>query len=199
MIEKIDRKNVESKCSDALQELGFTTRRGVGTLNVDDDFYYWVGLNAGVHTGFVRVNPFVGVHSKNIMRITSEAKGEKYKPLEVATFAVFLGDLAPNTPQFIFHNEGDVSVEAGRLAVAIKELGIPFMKNICNYESLLPCLKRRVPMLGGYPQRYAAALYLNGDRAGAIDFVESYLADTANSEIDVLDGLKNLKARFLAG
>lgn len=199
MIEKIDRKYVESKCSDALRELGFATRGGVGTLNVDDDFYCWVGLNAGVHTGFVRVNPFVGVHSKNIMRMTSEAKGKKFKPLEVATFAVFLGELVPDTPQFIFHNENDVLVEASRLAFAIKEFGIPFMRNICNYESLLPFLKSRVPMLGGYPQRYAAALYLNGDREGAIQFVESYLADTENSEADVLDDLKNLKTRFLAG
>lgn len=189
---------MESECSNALQELGFVTKRGVGTLNVNDDFYYWVGLNAGVHAGFIRINPFIGVHSKNIMRMTSEAKGEKYKPLEVATFAVFLGELSPDTPQFIFCNEKDVSIEASRLAFAIKESGIPFMQKISNYESLLPYLKKRVPMLGGYPQRYAAALYLNGDRPGAIEFIDSYLMDAANDDVDVASWLKNLKTYFLA-
>lgn len=93
MIEKIDKKYVESKCSDALRELRFATRRGVGALNVDDDFYCWAGLNAGMYAEFACINPFVGMHSKNIIRITSETKGEKFKPLEVATFSIFLREL----------------------------------------------------------------------------------------------------------
>jgi len=199
MIHKIDTKFVESMCSDALQELGFIMKRGIGTLNFDDNFYYWIGLNSGLDSGSVRINPFVGVHSRDVMKTIAEVGGAKYKPLQSATFAVFLGELTPNTHQFIFSNESDARVEAKRLASAIKEFGFPFMHSICDYEGLLPLLKKRVPILGGYPQRYAATLYLHGDLPGGNEFVDSYLADTKNSEKDVVEDLRNLKTRFLDG
>lgn len=199
MTKQIDRKLVESGCSVALASLGFTMRRGIGTIHINDEFSAWIGLNVGKHEGFIRINPFVGVHCQNIMKMTSEAKGEKYKPFEIASFAVFLGTLKPDIPQFIFSDENDVPVEARRLAEAVAEFGLPFVQTISSYERLLPHLKERVPMLGGYPQRYAAALYLSGDRLGAIEFLDSCLAEHANREADLIDVFERLKAMFIAG
>lgn len=198
MTKKIDHSFVEKECSSALERLGFVMRRGVGTLKINDNFNVWVGLNAGKHEGFIRINPFIGIYCKPIMEMVAAAKGKKVVPFEIATFAVFLGTLKPDLPEFIFSDESDeVLDEASRLAAAVNQFGIPFALEISSLEKLRPRLKDRVPMLGGYPQRYAAALYLSGDPAGAISFIDSYLADNPDTEYDLKITLTNLKAAFV--
>lgn len=193
-----DVKSIETKCALALARVGIETKAGIGTIPLSEQSLGWVGLNAGHHENFTRINPFIGVHCPAIMKMTAAAGGKRYRAKEIATFAVFLGTLCPHVKQFIFTDETDVSAEAERLSAVVAEFGIPYMKKIANYPALLPLLEERIPSLGGYPQRYAAALYLGGDEERAIEFIDSEIILLKNdNETDVIDALENLKKFML--
>ncbi|MBV6323964.1 hypothetical protein [Duganella violaceipulchra] len=168
-------KTVAKTCNDALAAVGIRSKYDIGMLEINDDFFAWVGLNRGTHPDFIRINAFVGIHAAEVMKVTCEVAGKKYRPGEFATFAVHLGELCPKVPQFIFATEADVPGEAARLAQMIAEFGIPYANTLCSYDALLPLLKASVPNLGGMPQRYAVALALNGERDAAQAFLESHI------------------------
>lgn len=199
MGQKNDVKIVEVECAKALAQIGIETKSGIGTMPINGDFLGWVGLNSGRHEGFIRINPFVGVHCPAIMKMAAMAEGKKYRPKEIATFAVFLGTLCPHVEQFIFTDETDVVMEAERLSSVVAEFGIPYMETIASYPALLPILEARVPNLGGYPQRYAAALYLNGDARRAEEFIDGEIVSLERgNEIEVIASLENLKQLMLS-
>jgi len=173
---KVDAKfvrNVQHACERALLGHGFEQpRRGEIVIGITPEFLGWVGLNVGKHSDFVRINPFVGVHCVPVMKLVAEATGEKYQTGRYATYAVHLGEVAPNEEQFVFSSERQIEIEAERLAVSCRESGVPYMRSISTFESLLPLLEEKVPMFGGYPQRVAAAMYLMGRKKEALNFVE---------------------------
>lgn len=169
-------KAVVNACHEALAALGARSQYQVATLQLSADFSAWFGLNIGTHKSFIRVNPFVGIHAGALMKVAATAAGERYRAGESATYAVHLGELCSEVPQFIFASEADLPTESARLAQAIAEFGIPYAQTLASYEALLPRLLARVPMLGGMPQRYAIALALHGQRAAAEAFLHAQIA-----------------------
>ena len=55
-------------------------------------------------------------------------------------------------------------------------IGMSYARSIADYDTLLPLLKSRVNMLGGYPERVACCLYLMGRFADAREFAVAFLA-----------------------
>lgn len=167
---------VEDACESALISVGFKRlRRGTIVHEISAAFWGWVGLNKGIHGDMIRINPFVGVHAVEVMKLCAQLENSKYVKGAYATYAIHLGELLPEAPTFEFHREVAVDEEAGRLAACIVEAGLNYMRSISSYEVLLPLIATRMPMLGGYPERYAAALYLSGKPEIACDFVRGVL------------------------
>lgn len=162
-------------------------RKGWVDLAISPDFRAWVGLNRAVVNGVTLVNPFVGVHAPNLMRLCSSLSGFPYDR-GTATLAVHLGELAPDERVFDFSDSALLDQEAGRLAQLCHGPGLAFSKSIASYAALAPRLYERMGMLGGYPERYACCLALQGLEDEALNYVVAaaakepdYLADFARS------------------
>lgn len=175
MVEKTYKRKVEDACDQAFVALGYKRpRRGAILLEIDEDFLGWVGLNEGNYTDFLRINPFIGIHCIPVMQMAKELAGEKYKTGHIATYAIHLGELIPDVDAFEFHpveGEAGIELEAKRLANTVHKHGELYMRKIASYGSLIPLLEERVPMFGGYPERVAAAHYINGNPCAARQFV----------------------------
>lgn len=172
MPNKVFIRDVEEACDSALVEIGFKRpRRGDQYLEITKDFLGWVGLNQGRHGDFLRINPFVGIHCVPLMKLCDGLEGEKYKKGSIATIAIHLGEICPDVDQFIFRPGEPIELEARRLSIVIGEHGVPWMTKHSSYEAILPIMEEKVPTLGGYPERVAAAHYLMGEKEKARNFV----------------------------
>ena len=112
-------------------------------LTIVDGFRCWVGLNDGLYPDHVQINPFVGVHVVPIDRLWADVcqgKGASKYDRGAATYAIHLGEIAPNETEFRFTRETDIDAETNRLAKLIREVGVAYAKSIASYEALLPLL-----------------------------------------------------------
>ena len=165
--------SVEKACVIALIEKGFESPRSrTRFIRLDNEFLGWVGLNRGNYSDYLQINPFIGLHCIPIMRLKSELAKEKYKEGDLASYSIHMGEIAPDVPQFIFNEQTDLAKEAGRLANEIFIHGVPWMKARANYEALTPMLEAKIEMLGGFPEKYASALYFSGKQETAVQFVQ---------------------------
>jgi len=163
------------KCYDALAAAGFTRYRKEDVdWPLENGFHCWVGLNTALYAEYVQINPFVGVHVVPIMKLYTALEGRKYSR-SIATYAMHMGLIAPHEPVFKFTRQIDIDAEATRMARLYAGPGLAYAKSIATYENLLPLLQDRVPMLGAYPERVAACLYLMGRKHEAQSFVENFL------------------------
>ena len=173
------KKKVVLACCDALDREGFTRFRKENVdWPLDADFHCWVGLNSGLYADFVEISPFVGVHVIPIEKLWNSFSHEKYRGKynrSTATYARHIGELAPDVLRFRFDRSTDIGSEAARLARLYATVGLAFAEAIGDYESLLPLLRRRIDMLGAYPERYACGLYLAGRKTAAKTFVNEFL------------------------
>lgn len=181
------RRFVRQHCYDALAEAGFIRFRKEGVdWPMEHGFHCWVGLNTAIEPEHISINPFVGVHVVPIEKLISIKTGKypmKYDR-RVATYAMHMGELAPQERVFEFTRDTDVAAEANRLARLYSDAGLSYALSIGTYERLLPLLRDRVPMLGAYPERVASCLYLMGREEDARSFVESFL----NEHQDYFEG-----------
>lgn len=175
------KKDIRLKCYDALERNGFTrfAKEGVD-WPLDAGFHCWVGLNTGLYSDRVEINPFVGVHVVPIGRLRAALEGCKYDR-GVATYAIPMGEILPvrNERAFAFtpeQSDSFVDSETQRLAVLYANAGLAYARSIASYKALLPLLEGRVEMLGGYPERIACCLYLMGEISRARAFVDDFLA-----------------------
>jgi len=171
------RDDILGRCVKALVADGFEKYKKYGVdFSINDDWYCWVGLNTGVYSEKVRLNPFVGVHARSIMKLYAKVSGRKYNR-EVATYSIHLGEIAPTLNVFdFFVGRDDFDAEASRLARSYIVHGLPYAKSIARYDVILPLLESRIDMLGGYPERVACCLYLMGRMDDARSFTEQFLA-----------------------
>lgn len=189
---------VKDSCEAALVRHGFRPiRRHEVALDISRDFLGWIGLNVGNHQSIVRINPFVGVHCIPLMRLVADVSGEKYRLGSVATFAEHLGMICPHVEVFEFSGESERNSESERLAQVMRAYGQPYMEALASYEKLLPAMQERVPMLGGYPQRVAAALYLMDRHEEAREFVLTRQAEYKSEESIVRDSFNQFALPFL--
>lgn len=187
-------KEVNKVCYQALAALGVQMKYESGIWSMDEHFSGWIGLNQGVHPTFVRVNPHVGIHCVAVMKLLAEAKGEKYRKGEYATFGCYIGTLCPDVQQFIFESEADLLPEAERLTETIRQYGMPYIQSLTSYHALLPCLRDSVANMGWPGAKYAAALYLSGDIQGAFSFLENQIAKLlADRHVSGAETLQKLK------
>lgn len=169
------KKEILRKCLDALEAVGFTRyRKDHVDWPMEHGFHCWVGLNTALEDGCLDVNPFVGVHVVPIMKFYTSQEGSKYRRT-TATYAVHMGELAPKVPVFRFNRDTDVEAEAQRLARLYLDIGLTYALSIGDYGQLLPLLRARLPMLGGYPELVASCLYLMGQKDEAKVLVEGFL------------------------
>jgi hypothetical protein len=167
-------------CYDALETVGFTRFR---KENVDwpleGGFNCWVGLNNNLEEEYFQINPFVGIHVVPIEKLWTSFKSSGKYPAKYdrghATYALHMGKLVPEERAFRFTRQTDVEAEAARLARLYATVGLSYARSIASYERLLPLLQERVPMLGAYPERVAACLYLMDRKEEARNFVEDFL------------------------
>lgn len=169
------------KCYDALEAVGFTRYRKQDVdWPMENGFHCWVGLNTGLEKEHLDINPFVGVHVVPIEKLWTRIKTGKYPGKYNrghTTYAVHMGELAPKESIFRFTRQTDVAAEADRLARLYVDVGLSYAMVLGSYERLLPLLRKRVPMLGAYPERVASCLYLMGRKDEARSFVEAFLKD----------------------
>lgn len=184
---------VEDACESALVDVGFKRlRRGTIIWEISPSFWGWVGLNRGIHGDSVRINPFVGIHAVDVMTLSAQLDEVKYVKGAYATYAKHLGEFLPDEPTFEFPCGDAVSDESVRLAKSVADAGLHYMLSIASYEALLPLIESRMPSLGGYPERYAVALYISGKEALARNFVMGVL----NREGDLARFSSNSFAKF---
>ncbi len=168
--------DVEEACDLALEAVGFQKlRKGRVVWSISHEFLGWVGLNRGNHGEFVRINPFVGVHAVDVMKLCASLDEARYVKGEIASYAIPIGELIPDELNFLFKIGDDLSIEATRLARVIHTGAVPYMSSIASYDSLLGLIEDRMSMLGGYPQRYAVVLHLLGRTDEAIAFVRNVM------------------------
>jgi hypothetical protein len=164
-------------CYDALEAAGFTRyKKDAVDWPMSEGFHCWVGLNESLEGDHLDISPFIGVHVVPIMRLYTSLEGRKYQRT-VATYANHMGRLVPRERIFRFDRATDVSQEAKRLAQLYVDVGLTYAVSIGSYETLLPLLRERVPMLGGYPERVATCLYQMGRLQEAFEFVEEFLME----------------------
>jgi hypothetical protein len=153
---------IESACDAAFAAFGFKSRRrGNPLIVLDEHFLGWIGLNRGNQGDVLRIEPFIGLHCIPVMRLWYEIDQKKYVPGATATVAVHLGELEPNIDAFIFRPP-DIEGEARRLAQSVAHFGVPWMRAHANLNALLPLLREKENMLGGFPARVAIVLFLLG-------------------------------------
>ena len=168
------------KCYEALATAGFCRYRKEDVdWPIEDGFHCWIGLNTGLYREHVEINPFVGLHVVPIMRLCTSLEGRKYSR-SVATYARHMGELKPDERVFHFTRRTEMDVQAARLARLYVDAGLPYARSIASYERLLPLLRERIGMLGGYPERMASCLYLMGREEEARAFVEEFLKVNRN-------------------
>jgi len=151
---------------------------------LENGFHCWVGLNAGLYAEYVEINPFCGVHSVGIEKLWTSLKSGKYPTKYdrgIATYAIHLGKIAPDERVFRFRRDNNLKAEANRLADLYVGAGLPFAKSLASYEALLPHLRDRVEMLGGYPERFASCLFLMGRVEEARSFAKNFLSGHRDS------------------
>jgi hypothetical protein len=166
---------VTLQCYDALEKAGFNRFRKEGVdWPLQSGFHCWVGLNNNLERDYFQINPFVGVHVVPIMKLYTSLEGRKYDRGN-ATYALHMGELAPEERVFCFTRHTDIEAEAERLARFYVTVGLLYSQSIATYERLLLLLQERVPMLGAYPERVAACLYLMDRKEEAKAFVEKFL------------------------
>lgn len=187
------KKDIMLQCYDALEGAGFTRYRKEGVdWPLHDGFHAWVGLNTGLYPERLNIEPFVGIHVVPLDKLWESLQVGKWPgkySRSTATYAVHMGELegADDAPAFAFtpqQSKGFVEAEVDRLANLYVTVGLDFARSLASYESLLPLLMDRVPMLGGYPQRVASCLYLMDRKPEARQFVEEFLP----TERDVFEG-----------
>lgn len=183
---KLYRQKIEQECLGALVDLGFSKiGKSCVEMPTEKGFSCWVGLNQGAYANRLCIEPFVGVHVEPIARLYANIDQGKYRVRYnrcVATYAVHIGELPDASGQraFMFTPEQSLEFqrsEIKRLAALYSTVGLSFARSISSFEALLPLLKERVSMLGGYPQRFACCLYLLGREDEARLFVEEFLTN----------------------
>ncbi len=174
------KKAVRLKCYDALEREGFArfAKEGVD-WPLSDGFHCWVGLNSGLYPDRVEINPFVGVHVVPIAKLRV-LEGRKYDR-RIATYAIHMGELpgARDEQAFAFTTtQSDIFIasESQRLAHLYATVGFNYAQSIASYEALLPLLKGRLHLLGGYPENVACCLFLMGRVGEAYAFAQDFLA-----------------------
>lgn len=172
-----DPKEVERACVTALSNLGATVKYSTLMLPLDSNYFGWIGLNRGVHDDFVRINPNIGVHCTPVERLIALARKEKYQKGRFPTVSDPLGLICPHVLEFIFVSSTDLAPEADRLAATIRDYGLPHLQGLTNYDSLLTQLKERISSFGGAPERYSTALFLSGDKEGALHFLDEKIKE----------------------
>lgn len=170
---------------------------GVVIFPLSEQSLVWVGINLGRHGEALRLNPFVGIHSIPVMTLVDKMVGARYQKGRYATFAVHLGELAPDVEVFEVRNESDAESEGKRIAAVVEELALPWLVKHSTLSELLPCLKSRLQMLGGYPERYAAAIASAGDLESAKAFVRNKLAEYRSDDPAVLEHFEKFAMPFL--
>lgn len=174
------KKAIRLKCYDALEREGFTrfAKEGVD-WPLREGFHCWVGLNTGLYPDRVEINPFVGVHVVPLAKLRVLGGG-KYDR-RIATYAIHMGELpgARDEQAFAFttkQSDTFIAAEIQRLARLYAMVGLNYARSIASYEALLPLLKGRLHMLGGYPENVACCLFLMNRVSEAYTFVQDFLA-----------------------
>lgn len=170
------RDDVTRECVEALKRYGFTEfRKGWISREINDDFSCWVGLSSGIFRDGVSMYPQVGVHASRLDRLVAELRSDpaiKYDR-HCASYSLPLLELAPSEPAFRFTSSASMPTTADRLAQLYDRVGFPFSQSIGSNEALLPRLEEYLPMLGGYPERYAACLFSMGRKSEAIEYART--------------------------
>ncbi len=177
------KKQILSKCYDALESIGFTrfNKNGVD-WPLGEGFNCWVGLNSALHSDRVELVPNIGLHVEPVERMIFETDQSGNFPKynrKVATYAFNIGtiDSISDEPAFAFspnQSNSFLESECERLAYLYTNNGLEYVRTLASYDALAPLLKEYVNSLGGNPERYAVCLYLLGLKHESMNFLENF-------------------------
>ncbi|HWT99689.1 MAG TPA: hypothetical protein VN229_18795 [Terriglobales bacterium] len=177
------------QCCARLEQTGLRRHaKGSGSLfaPINDAFQYWVGLNSGLYLTRVSLTPHFGVHVPQLDELVAEIRKSsepkrKYDK-RIATYTRAHTQLIKSPPQLDFAPAEDIEDSLERLVNLSTQVGLPFARSIASYEALLPLLRERVSMLGGYPERVACCLALMGQAEKALDFLREFAATDSHGK-----------------
>lgn len=176
--ENLTRDKILTAITEELIRLGHKRySKRVVAIDFGDGFFSWLGvpLSRINQTSFeVYVN--VGIHAENLNRMFVSLRSDKNinYSRSVTTYAIpieMLDGVGKLDHIIRLDNYLDKSKE---FAVMIAENGIKFSRSIANYETLLPLLKGRLNMHGGYPEFFACCLFFLNRLDEAKQFVEDF-------------------------
>lgn len=156
-------RSIRDSCTREFSSRGYAkSKHGLFHIEVTKDFFGWIGLNEGVHSDRININPFVGIHCMPIEKMLAKCKGRRYRVGEIATFADHFGYVAPEAPgyQFRFFRNEPVEPLAKQLVEVVDDFARPAVVSQANYGSLISLLKEREARGGGVPEALAVAYYM---------------------------------------
>lgn len=153
-------------------------RRACCYYEISPNVYSWHGMpcdSRGFEAIYFMLN--IGLHFRDIEETACRYSNIKYKTGEgvtiMDTFHSVLGEkyryftFDPTEPELI-------KPEIERIIHLVQQFAIPWYRKNNNIESVTEYLKARVNTLGFYPERYAAALSIQGKDELLSEFIEEH-------------------------
>lgn len=191
---EMSKEEVERICADGLKGAGYKTAGPTAYFRITDSIYGWVGINVSNHKEFVRVNPNIGIHCVPVMHCFDKIRGRKYQQGRIATYSVPIGEVVPDEPQIIISDRSDIDSKVGRMISYIKGPGGDYMADFVDLAVLEKALYQSVSQLGGYPEKYALTLLLNGKDKEFQEYSERQLEVYVSSgETDLIEDWRSFQ------
>lgn len=177
--------DVVSAVKGPLGDLGFTKRSGeVFTCVLETDVLGWIGLNRAYRRAedSLEVNPVVGVRHQAVERVVAELRRERFHAYLPPTVSTPLSQLtqAGRYSPWLFSRGPQIFDLAARLAAAVAEHGLPFMRSASNLEQLYELIKRGQGFAHQLAYRRPVVSLMMGDRVEAERSLEEALADVGD-------------------
>jgi hypothetical protein len=175
-------RSVVTRVQQELGALGFRSRKGILTLNVQVGVIGTVGLNKarGHGLGVLEVNPVVGIRNQNIERLVAELCEDAFDEVIPPTLAGNIGYLSPANHYlpFLFRQDGDIGGTARELCEAVKLFGLPFINECSDLLALVHAMQTArfgIPSVTDY--RLPVGLWLLGEHIKAKAFLAARVED----------------------
>ncbi len=179
-------KNVFKVTQTRLASLGFKKgKRGILTIKMSDDAIGSIGLNKATRcqTGFLEINPVVGVRNQTIERFVAELVAEECDELTPATLGGNIGYMMPANKYrpYVFSEDGSVETVVEELVKDVREYGLPFIRDHIDMAALIEgMVKCRFAVRFMVAYRIPAGLFLLRRMDAAKSYLNTELAKLRN-------------------
>jgi len=165
-------KDVDSYVIEKLEKLGFTKKKELFYLPIDENTIGVIALPRATRYSkeAFSIAPVIGVINKQVEEIVHELTGQKRKGL---TKSEFLGYLMPENSyrEWEFHKSIPISFVARNMIKNIKKYGIPWMKKLSNMRYLAEEMEKDLAIPGGHYEALPIIWFLLGEKERAFNHI----------------------------